>query len=55
VVERVPEEMHIAALPGSAGQDLADRLLEVLVIVRDDKLDAEQAALLQLQQKVRPS
>jgi len=27
MVERISKEMHVAALPGSAGQDLADRLL----------------------------
>jgi len=55
MIERVAQEVHIAALPSRAGQDLADRLLEPLVIVRDSKLDAEQATLFERQEKVAPA
>ena len=34
VIERIAQEMDIAALPGSTGQDLADRLAETLGIGR---------------------
>jgi hypothetical protein len=47
VVERVPEEMHIAALPRRLRQHLANRHLQPrMVVVGDAKLDAGQTARL---------
>jgi hypothetical protein len=43
VAEAVPEEVHGAALPGTA-EHLRDRRLEPLVGVGDDELHAAQAA-----------
>src|SRR5690242_5645948 len=55
IIERVSEEMHVAALPSGLGQDLADRLLQAGVIVRDNKLNPGQAARLQPEEKVAPA
>ena len=55
IVERVAQEVHIAALPGRLGQDLADRLLEAGMIVADDKLDPGQPARLQSDKKIAPT
>jgi hypothetical protein len=44
VIERVPEEMHVAALPRHLGEHFPDRCLETLVVVGDDKLDTGEAA-----------
>ena len=41
MAEGVSEEVHIAALPDCTRQDLADRLPQTFVIVRDDELDAK--------------
>ena len=54
-VERVPQEVHVAALPSRAGEDLPDRLPQTLVIVRDDELDAKQSALVEHQEKIAPA
>jgi hypothetical protein len=54
-IEGVPEEVHIAALPGGFWQDFADRLLEAGMVVADDKLDACQAAPLQPGQELAPA
>ena len=55
MIERVPQEVHVAALPGRTGQDLANGLPKTFVIVGDDELDAEQAALLERQEKIAPA
>jgi hypothetical protein len=55
MVERVCEKVHIAALPVGAGQDLADRLAQTFMIVRDDKLDAERATFFEPEQKITPA
>ena len=49
MVERVAQEMHIAALIGCLCQRLAQRRSEAGMIVGDDKLDAMQTARLQPQ------
>jgi len=55
MVERVSEKVRVAALPGGASQDLADRLPQTLVIVGDHELDAKQAALFQPKQQIAPA
>ena len=55
VVERVAQEVHVAALPGRRGQDLADRPLQPLVVVRDHELHPVEPALLQPDQEVLPA
>jgi hypothetical protein len=40
IVERVAQEVHIAALPEHAGEDFGDRLIQARMIVGDDELDA---------------
>lgn len=42
IVERVAQEVHITALPGHAGENLADYLFNRM-IVGDDELDAMHA------------
>jgi hypothetical protein len=44
VVERIPEEVHVAALPSGLGHDLADRTDQAGMIV-GDQLDTQAAAL----------
>lgn len=57
VIERVPEEVHVAALPGGFGDHLADRRDQAGMVVRDNQLDALEAARLQRDEEVpsRPS
>jgi hypothetical protein len=55
VVERVPQEMHVAALPGRFGKHFADGLLQTGMIVGNDELDARQTTLFEPQQKVLPT
>lgn len=54
VIERVPEEMHVAALPGRFRDDLADRRDQAGMVVGDDQLDALEAARLQRDKKILP-
>ena len=44
VVERVPQEVHVAALPDRLGQQLRHSPLQPGVVVGDDELDAVEAA-----------
>src|SRR3954447_15652094 len=53
VGQHVAHEVDAAALPGRL-EHLGDRRLEALVGVRDDQLDAGQAALLQAAQEAEP-
>jgi hypothetical protein len=55
VIKGIAQEMHVAALPGRAGEHLADRQLQAGMVVGNDKLDAKQAALLQRQEKLAPA
>src|SRR3954454_21947464 len=52
VVQRVPQEVDVAALDEGSRQDLAERRLEPGVVVSDRELDAVQAPLLQPEQEV---
>src|SRR3546814_3682989 len=54
VIERVPQEVHVAALVCGAGQHLADRRAQAGMIVGDDELGAMQAPVTQAQQEVLP-
>src|SRR5262245_60514955 len=47
MINGVPQELHVAALPGSAGQAFRDRLSQRLVVIRDHELDPVETALLQ--------
>ncbi len=44
--ERVTQEVHVAALPSSFGGQLGDGLAQAAVVVRDNELEAVQAAVL---------
>ena len=44
MVEGVAQEVHVAALDGRFGEDLADGRAKARVIVGDDELDAAEAA-----------
>src|SRR3546814_11227273 len=54
VIERVPQEVHVAALVCGAGQHLADRRAQAGRIVGDDELGAMQAPVPQAQQALLP-
>ena len=41
VIQRITQKMHVAALPGRLREHFTDRRLQPLMIVGDDKLDAE--------------
>lgn len=53
VIERVPEEVHVA-LPGGFGDHLADRRDQAGMVVRDNHLDALEAARLQRDEEIPP-
>src|ERR1700756_1032813 len=53
IVEGVPEEVDVTALPDRLRQDLADRLLQPRMVVGDHELHPEQAAA--LEQEVLPA
>src|SRR3954447_22526289 len=55
VVKGVTKEMHIAALPGSFRQHLANRCTQARMIVADNKLHPVEAALLECQQERFPT
>src|ERR1700760_1355542 len=55
MVERVSEEMHVAALISRLRQNLAQRRPQAGVIVGDDKFDAVQTARLEPKQEVAPT
>lgn len=55
VVQGIPQEMHIAALPSGFGQDLKDRLLQPGVVVGHDEFNTRQATLLQAQKEFLPT
>ena len=55
MVERVSEEMHIAALVSGLRQNLAQHRSQPGVIVGDDKFDPMQTARLEGQQKIPPA
>src|SRR5438309_4434613 len=55
VVERIPQEMHIAALIGRLRQNFAQRRPQTGMIVGDDKFDTVQTARLQPQQEIPPA
>ena len=54
MVERIAQEVDIAALEPGVGQHLAYRSAQAGVIVGDDIFDTVQAAGLEPDQKVRP-
>src|SRR5438094_4941304 len=54
VVERVPQEVDVAALEGSFGEHFANRPAQTGMVIGDDQLDAVQAALAQAEQQVLP-
>lgn len=54
MIERVPEEVHVAALPGGFGDHLADRCHQAGVIVGHNQLDALEAARLEADEEVPP-
>ncbi len=47
--------MHVTALIGGFGEDLADRRPEARMVVGDDELDAGQPALAQAEEEVAPA
>ena len=47
VIKRIAQNMHLAALPHRTRPDLADCLLEALMVIGHDKLDPEQPTLFQ--------
>src|SRR5260221_2804665 len=55
IIECVPEEVHVAALPDRLGQHLANRRLEPLMVVRDDELDPEETAPLEPGDEIAPA
>ena len=55
MVERVSEEMHIAALVSGLRKNLAQRRSEAGVIVGDDKFDTMETARFECQQKIPPA
>ncbi len=55
VVERVPEEMHVAALIGRFGESLAQCRPETGVIIGDDEFDAVQTTRLEPEQEIPPA
>src|SRR3984885_3862765 len=54
MVQRVAEEVDVAALEGGFGKHLADGCAKACVIVGDDELDAVEAAPAQSEQEVLP-
>jgi hypothetical protein len=54
VIERVPKEMNVTALPGGLRDHLADRRDETGMIVGDHQFDAPQAASFQPDEEVLP-
>ncbi|BCH05295.1 hypothetical protein MesoLj131b_72940 (plasmid) [Mesorhizobium sp. 131-2-5] len=54
VIERVPEEVHIAALPCCFRDHLADRSHQAGMVVGHDQFDAPEAARLQRDEEVPP-
>src|SRR6516164_9749565 len=52
VIERIPQKMHVAALPGRLGKHFTDRRLQPLMIVGDDELDTAEAAGFQPREKL---
>jgi hypothetical protein len=55
VIQRVAQNMHVAALPDRLRKHLADRRLEPRMVIGDDEFDAEQTALLQAKPEVAPA
>ena len=55
MIERVPEKMHVATLPGRLGADFANRLYQPRVVVADDKLHAVQPTRPQPLEKRAPT
>ena len=54
MVERIPEEVHIAALEPGVGQNLADCGAQAGVVVGNDIFDTVETARLETDQKVFP-
>jgi hypothetical protein len=55
MIDSVPQEVHIAALPGNAGQAFRDRLFQPFVVIRDHELDAVETTLLEPHQEGAPA
>src|SRR6516165_4936286 len=55
VIERVPQKMHVAALPGGLREHFTNRRLQPLMMVGDDKLDAGETARLQPGEELAPA
>jgi len=55
VVERVSEEMHVAALIGRLRQNLAQRCPQAGMIIGHDEFDAVQTARLEPEQEISPA
>ena len=55
MIERVPEEVDVAALPGGFGQHFGQGAFEAGVVVADGEAHAGQAALLECQQQLAPA
>src|SRR5262249_31194509 len=54
MIDGIPQEVHVAALPGSAGQAFRDRLFQPLVVIRDHELDPVETALLEPDEELAP-
>jgi len=54
MIERIPEEMHVAALMGSCVEHLANGGAQAGMIVGDNKLNAVKASRRQAKQEVLP-
>ena len=55
MIERIAQEVHVAALPGGLGEHLAQGLLDAGMVVGDDEIYAAQAALAQADEEVLPA
>jgi hypothetical protein len=55
MIDGIPQEVHVAALPGSTRQAFRNRLFQPFVVIRDHKLDAVETALLEPHQELAPA